>query len=235
MTEAEWLACDEPQTLIEFLVPTASERKARLLAAALCRHTFPLVADVEGQRAVETAEAYADGFATADDLQLAWQRAADVYSGVPPTQLPAPQHVAERMASNALQATLFAAGAFENYLVSCCICTTHAWHRHWVLSAPPDTHRPPYAVMVAWQTVLVREVFGNPFRPVAFDPAWRTSDAVARARSMYDSREFGTMPILADALQDAGCEDEQVLHHCRDTQQKHVRGCWVCDLVLGRA
>ena len=52
---------------------------------------------------------------------------------------------------------------------------------------------------------------------------------------MYDSREFGAMPILADALQDAGCEDEQILMHCRDATAPHVRGCWVCDLVLGKA
>jgi hypothetical protein len=82
---------------------------------------------------------------------------------------------------------------------------------------------------------LLRELFGNPFRPVAFDPSWRTDTAVALARQMYDSRDFGAMPILADALQDAGCEDEQVLSHCRDATAPHVRGCWVVDLVLGKA
>jgi hypothetical protein len=81
---------------------------------------------------------------------------------------------------------------------------------------------------------LLRDIFGNPFRPVTFLPAWRTDTAVSLARQMYDSREFGVMPILADALQDAGCEDEQVLMHCRDASQVHVRGCWVCDLVLGK-
>jgi hypothetical protein len=80
---------------------------------------------------------------------------------------------------------------------------------------------------------LLRDIFGNPFRPVAFRPEWRTDTAVTLARQMYDSREFGAMPILADALQDTGCEDEQVLSHCRDANQAHVRGCWVCDLVLG--
>jgi hypothetical protein len=83
----------------------------------------------------------------------------------------------------------------------------------------------------AAQANLVREIFGNPFRPVAFDPAWRTDTAVGIARTMYDAREFGAMPILADALQDAGCEDEQVLRHCREPGL-HVRGCWVCDAVL---
>jgi hypothetical protein len=83
------------------------------------------------------------------------------------------------------------------------------------------------------QSALLRDIFGNPFRPVAFNPAWRTDTAVSLARTMYESREFGAMPILADALQDAGCEDEQILNHCRDANQPHVRGCWVCDLVLG--
>jgi hypothetical protein len=79
---------------------------------------------------------------------------------------------------------------------------------------------------------LIRDVFGNPFRPVAFAPAWRTDTAVALARQMYESRDFGVMPILADALQDAGCDSADVLDHCRGPGP-HARKCWVCDLVLG--
>jgi hypothetical protein len=81
---------------------------------------------------------------------------------------------------------------------------------------------------------LIREVVGNPFRPVAFDPAWRTSTAVALAQQMYDSRDFGVMPILGDALQDAGCDNDDILDHCRG-DGPHVRGCWVVDLVLGKS
>jgi hypothetical protein len=82
---------------------------------------------------------------------------------------------------------------------------------------------------------LLRDIFGNPFRPVAFNPAWRTDTAVALARQMYESRDFGAMPVLADALQDAGCDNEPILSHCRDATLTHVRGCWVVDLVLGKA
>jgi hypothetical protein len=78
-----------------------------------------------------------------------------------------------------------------------------------------------------------RDIFGNPFRPVVFEPAWRTSTAVALAQQMYDSRDFGIMPILGDALQDAGCDNDNVLDHCRGPGP-HVRGCWVVDLVLGK-
>jgi hypothetical protein len=81
---------------------------------------------------------------------------------------------------------------------------------------------------------ILRDMFGNPFRPVAIDPGWLTSTAVAMARGMYDSRDFSPMPILADALQDAGCDSDDLLNHCRDPQQVHVRGCWVVDLVLGK-
>lgn len=85
------------------------------------------------------------------------------------------------------------------------------------------------------QAVLFRDIFGFPFRPVAFDPAWRSETAVALARGMYDGRDFGLMPVLADALDDAGCDHPDVLAHCRDRDGVHVRGCWVVDGVLGLA
>jgi hypothetical protein len=79
----------------------------------------------------------------------------------------------------------------------------------------------------------VREQFGNPFRPVAFSKSWRTDTAIALARQMYESRDFGAMPILADAIQEAGCDNDDILSHCRG-DGPHVRGCWVVDLVLGK-
>jgi hypothetical protein len=82
---------------------------------------------------------------------------------------------------------------------------------------------------------LFRDIFGNPFRPVTFSPEWRTDTAVSLARAMYEARDFSALPILADALQDAGCDDEDVLSHCRDTSATHVRGCWVVDRVLGNS
>jgi hypothetical protein len=79
---------------------------------------------------------------------------------------------------------------------------------------------------------LVREVYGNPYRRARFDPHWRTDTAVSIARGMYQAREFSGMPILADALQDAGCNEHAILKHCRDTNQVHARGCWVLDFIL---
>ncbi len=81
---------------------------------------------------------------------------------------------------------------------------------------------------------LVRCIFGNPFRPVAADPAWRTSTVVGLAAAVYADRAFDRLLILADALEDAGCDHPDVLAHCR-THPEHARGCWVVDLILGKS
>jgi hypothetical protein len=81
---------------------------------------------------------------------------------------------------------------------------------------------------------LLRDIFGDPFCPVSLRSAWLTSDVLALARGIYDERAFDRMPILADALQDAGCDNDDILNHCRDASLTHVRGCWVVDLVLGK-
>ena len=79
----------------------------------------------------------------------------------------------------------------------------------------------------------VRDIFGNPFRPTLFDPAWRTTDVLLLAGGIYAERAFDRMPILADSLQDAGCDRDDILSHCRG-DGPHVRGCWVVDLLLGK-
>jgi hypothetical protein len=66
-------------------------------------------------------------------------------------------------------------------------------------------------------------------------PAWRTSDVMALAAGIYEERAFERMPILADALQDAGCDSDDILNHLRDPNATHVRGCWALDLVLGKS
>ena len=87
-------------------------------------------------------------------------------------------------------------------------------------------------MLVQSSVALLRDILGNPFRPVALDPEWRTSTVVALAQGIYEERAFDRLPILADALQDAGCENEDILNHCR-SKGPHVRGCWVVDLLLG--
>ncbi|MBP3957104.1 hypothetical protein J8F10_17705 [Gemmata sp. G18] len=80
---------------------------------------------------------------------------------------------------------------------------------------------------------VARDVLGNPFRSVAVDPSWLTTNVLTLAAQVYASRDFSAMPILADALQDAGCNSAEILDHCR-APGPHVRGCWVVDLLLGK-
>ncbi|WP_238602501.1 hypothetical protein [Fimbriiglobus ruber] len=80
---------------------------------------------------------------------------------------------------------------------------------------------------------LCRCVFGNPFLPEFIETTWMTSNVVALACGIYQERAFDRMPILADALQDAGCDSDDILAHCRG-DGPHVRGCWVVDLLLGK-
>jgi hypothetical protein len=108
-------------------------------------------------------------------------------------------------------------------------------------TASSDVHisftRPPKSgpgLNVEQQVAAIRDIFGNPFQPVEFSPEWRTDTAVTLAKQMHKAREYSAMPILADALQDAGCDNEDVLTHCRDANMSHICGCWVVDLVLGK-
>ena len=95
----------------------------------------------------------------------------------------------------------------------------------WRRVATPHTE-----ALLRGSVARLRDVVGNPFRPVAFDPAWRTDTAVLLARQMYESRDFSAMPILADALQDAGCDHDDILNHCRGPGP-HVRGWYLSSAV----
>jgi len=86
------------------------------------------------------------------------------------------------------------------------------------------------------QAALIHDIFGNPFRPVAVETswlAWNAGTVVKLAQAIYDDRAFDRLPILADALEDAGCTNADILEHCRGGGE-HVRGCWVVDLLLGK-
>jgi hypothetical protein len=108
--------------------------------------------------------------------------------------------------------------------------------RSWVGEGAPGTdqekkHR-AWSGRLGRLAHLLRDLFGNPYRPVKFKSAWRSPTVVALARELYESRDFSAMPVLGDALEDAGCDYADVLAHCRGPTTFHVRGCWVVDLLL---
>src|SRR5262249_55224546 len=107
-----------------------------------------------------------------------------------------------------------------------------AWFTH--ASAIRIATHAAVPTVAALHASLFRGIFGNPFRPVTIDPSSLTSTVVGLAGGIYADRAFDRLPILADALQDAGCDNANVLDHCRGPGP-HVRGCWVVDLLLGKA
>src|SRR5436190_674337 len=103
--------------------------------------------------------------------------------------------------------------------------------RHPLTKLPSEAE----SVLRTWrhQPGLLRDIFGNPFRPILANPSWLTSTVVQLAEGIYADRALDRIPILADALQDAGCDNANILDHCRGPGP-HVRGCWVVDAVLGK-
>jgi hypothetical protein len=81
---------------------------------------------------------------------------------------------------------------------------------------------------------LLHDIFGNPFCPSVVERSWLTAAVVTLAAHVYYERAFDQMPRLADALLDAGCDDEELKEHCR-SGGPHVRGCWAIDLLLGKS
>ena len=97
------------------------------------------------------------------------------------------------------------------------------WYRERILRVRPTTHLAP----------VLREQLGNPFRPYRCEPEWRTETVLALASAIEADRAFDRMPILADALEEAGCDERPMLDHLRGSGP-HARGCWVLDLILNR-
>ena len=213
MTEAEWLKCGELSQLFDSLGRLASARKTRLFGCAAVGWCWSWGLEEPTPEAVRIAEAYADRSTTAKQLRHASAEMQQLRSDIEEHWRPFP-----RMCE-----------------LTALLCSTTEYR---LLPDELDAYASDMHIQEVpeWLKIsdFARDIFGNPFRPVTFAPAWRTTDVTLLARGIYDDRAFDRMPILADALQDAGCEDEQILGHCRDRGQVHVRGCWVVDLVLGK-
>jgi hypothetical protein len=203
LTEPGWLTCTWPGAMLNALAGRASDRKLRLFACACYRRVWGLT-DPMMHEAVAFAEAAADGLAPPAELEARWL-----------TWRPPEGEASWLLSPHAAEA------ASESAKWSANIRAIRLGHRGGLQNEE-----------WAYQADLLRCVFGNPYRPVAADPAWRTSAAVTLARAMYDSRDFAAMPLLADLLEEAGCP-AAVSEHCRG-EGPHVRGCWVVDLLLGR-
>ncbi len=223
MREKTWLACKDPERMIEFLGARVSDRQLRLFALACVRRAWHFVTDKRIPKLVAVLEGVADGKVKSRDRDRARDRSYAVASA----EIDDMQQCIGFDLWTAFDKELEREG---NDLGEC-VAAGFGY------SAQGDSGNnrkftKGKAAERAQQPAVLREIVGNPFRPVALDPAWRTDTVRALARQMYDSQEFGAAPILADALQDAGCECAPLLDHLRDPAA-HVRGCWAVDLVLG--
>jgi hypothetical protein len=211
VTEAEWLTADR-YPLLKELGCGGSDRKARLLACAWCRLFWDAFHDRRSRTAVEKLERYADEPRNPGLRTLARNIARKAFPRSSSTT---------NCGFWAAQVVLIAAESAPSGVM---FGSMYPGLREARGMDADAAHELLFA--------LVAEVFGSSPQP-EFASEWRTDTAVALARTMYESRDFGAMPILADALQDAGCDNDDILTHCRG-DGPHVRGCWVVDLVLGK-
>jgi hypothetical protein len=239
MTEAEWLASTSPIEMLEFLGRSPTDRQWRRFGYCCCDGIRPLLTDERSRHAIDVADSFADGFASKDELETTRRGAREAVRYV--AGLSYPSSYARNVAKRAAEAVAELVGK-SVFKVAGSISTA-VIEAASVAAGLEGAKRGVYASFCSAKqqslrtehTRFLHNIFGNPFRPVAFDAAWRTSTAVMLARGMYESRDFSPMPILADALQDAGCDSADILNHCRDPRATHVRGCWVVDLTLGKS
>jgi hypothetical protein len=224
MTEQEWLACTDPTPMLKFLRRKATKRKLRLFACACCRQVWRMLKDEVSRQAVEISESFADGEVTAKGLAGAARKANEA-ADLLRFEAPLSMRLATWAARDAADAAAMAA---EKGLDAGRVAATAEMVRAAITYTPA---RPKC------QCALLRDLFGNPFHPQpALDPAWLAwHDGTARklAQAIYLERRFADLPVLADALEEAGCSDADILNHCRQSAE-HVRGCWVVDLLLGK-
>jgi hypothetical protein len=210
VTEKKWLAETDPLLLLRGLRDRASDRKLRLLACAGCRRLWWLLRDPRSRTAVEVSERYADGLADAKALAAAAQDA-------------------RQAADEAEQARAAGWNAARSAAVT---------------ADTPGAAAERAARSAACDADLIRHVLGNPFRPPPpLAPSvlrWDGGTVKRLAQAAYDERlpdglfDSATLAVLADALEEAGCADADLLRHLRGPGP-HVRGCWALDFLLAKS
>lgn len=224
MTERDWLEATRPDAMLTYLASRpelATERKLRLFAVACCRRLWPLMPEEHLRAAVAVIERWADG--RAGEVEAA--RARNTVVRAPGPVGKAVYSAASRKPGISLRSVCDAAvEAVATAAVRKARASGGSQRDAW------DTalHAAERA-----QAELIRECFGNPFRIARIDPQWLTWHGAVVAgmtEAVYEQHAFDRLPILADALEEAGCDEAAILDHCRKPAA-HVRGCWVIDLL----
>lgn len=220
VTEDEWYGDIDFDVYLETCMWLREEkknhRKLRLWSCACCRRLEALLPDMRSMNAINVAERVADGLADKNEIWEAkknlrrwFRKSGENWGGAAEWAASAAHILLFNLEESAQTAPIRACKAMEE--------------------SGATTKDAEYQM----QFELLRDIFGNPFSPVSFQPEWRTTRVASLAKAMYDSRDFSAMLALADALQEAGCEDEDILKHCRSSSL-HVKGCWVVDFILDK-
>ncbi|MDR3634774.1 MAG: hypothetical protein P4L84_13300 [Isosphaeraceae bacterium] len=241
-----------------------TERKLRLFACACCRRVWHLLEDDRLRRAIDITEQFADSRAIPAQLADArtaaeefrdayvsrhWPDEDPEYEGEP-SKLPSEGRWAVRHAAEAVVHAAARDGddgvpylhRAESVILAACQAVGCAFAES--SGQTEDTFASINAYIRstqgaedaerAAQANLLRDIFGNPYRPIAMDPSWLTPGVLALARAIDEKGAPARMPALGEALQHAGCDQPEILAHCHSAGN-HVRGCWVLDAVLGKA
>jgi len=228
VNEKEWLVEEDVYALLDHVAHT-SVRKSRLFALACYQRAREYCAFRESRELALVVQRFVDEKATSVELDEAKRRLWNAIeeSPVPDWVTDAREYRTYRYWPDKipLRAAEDAVDTFAVAEAAIYIDTEH-----------PRPEREEAELHPALAAV-VRDLFGNPFRPVTLDPAllgWNNEGAPRLAQSIYDEEAFDRLGELADTLAEAGCTNREVLDHCRSAGP-HVRGCWVVDLLLGKS
>jgi len=215
MDAARWLACTDPMPMLEFLCSKVSGRKLRLFAVACCRRVSHMLT-AEAREGVELAEHVAEGLADSTECKKGRDKA--------------------------LHAGWVMDDAFRHRRGPAKAAVCKALCRQPYLAATGSARRTKS--YVDNQCHLLRDIIPCPFISVDLKSEWiawtggiviRLAEAAYQERTMPEGTiDEARLAVLGDALEEAGCQDEEILKHCRE-QGIHVRGCWLLDLLLNKA
>jgi hypothetical protein len=240
MTEADWTSCTVPAAMLAFLRTSGrpSRRKLRLFGVACCRSVWHLLTIERARRAVEALERRADGLAPEHAIGC-WKKAYTTgyldQALLVRTVIDVGSNAADHDTWKAAAAVARMASSFVGQVAAAAVAPSATDYPR----SRPREEQPADTAERKRQAALLRDLLGNPFRPTpSLDPAWlEWNDGTVHrlATAIYEERAFGDLPILADALEEAGCGNPDMIGHCRQQETVHVRGCWLLDLLLKRA
>jgi hypothetical protein len=223
MTEAEWLACTDSCKMFELFRATRLDPRLRRFAVECCRRVRHLIAVGAFRAAADAGEAFADD---------------------PRNKLSTIKCMAKACIEARLHRRQYAISADRHQLhaadaaIATCACTD--WHAAFnAMRAAAQAANQANANCfdsseLQYQAALLRCIFGPfPFRSLILDLTWITQTVELLANAINEDRAFDHLPVLADALEEAGCTDSAILDHCRGPGP-HTRGCWVVDLILAK-